>query len=92
MLSLFSVFSEFELVQQIPCTIPNWQFATLEFEQLSPPSIPVSAPDEDDLPRSLIPFRMSSQSELACVYAALILHDDGLEISVSAVVDVHNAC
>lgn len=23
-----------------------------------------------------------SQSELACVYAALILHDDGVEISV----------
>ena len=23
-----------------------------------------------------------SQAELACVYAALILHDDGLEISV----------
>lgn len=29
-----------------------------------------------------------SQSELACVYAALILHDDGVEVTVSSAVEI----
>ena len=62
--------------------------ANLTNSDSNKPPLPVSAPDEDFRPRSLIPFRMS-QSELACVYAALILHDDGLEISVSNTIPLH---